>query len=188
MKNALILHGAGNNSSGNWFPWLKKQLKKKGFKVWVPDLPDSNHPIQRDWLETIFSNSNWEFNESSVLIGHSSGATLILRILEKLPENMQIKKAVLVAGPLDKGSIKKFWQYKEDLTKSPFNWKKIKSSVTELVLFYSENDPYDCGIRHGEEICRQTGGRLIFKKGQGHFNLEASKKYNQFPELLRFID
>ena len=110
MKNALILHGAGNDSSGNWFPWLGKELERKGFKVWIPDLPNSDHPIQKDWLETIFSNNNWNFNEESVVIGHSTGATLILRILERLPEDTKVNKAILVAGPLDKGSIEKFWK------------------------------------------------------------------------------
>lgn len=39
MKNALILHGAGNNHTGNWFLWLQEKLEKKDYKVWVPDLP-----------------------------------------------------------------------------------------------------------------------------------------------------
>src|SRR3989344_6496098 len=126
MKNALILHGAGNNSQGNWFPWLKNELEKKGYKVWSPDLPNSDVPIQKDWLSTIFFNKEWGFNKDSVMIGHSAGATLILRILERLPEDIKINKAILVACPIDKGKFPEFFQYKEDLTREPFNWGKIK--------------------------------------------------------------
>lgn len=188
MKNALILHGAGNNSQGNWFPWLKQELESKGIKVWVPDLPNSEKPIQQDWLKSVFNNHDWKFDKDSILIGHSSGATLILRILENLPENVKIQKAVLVAGPLDKGSIKKYWPFKEDLTKKPFNWKRIKSSCREFVLIYSDNDPYDCGFRHGKVIAEKTGGKLVLEKDEEHFNLDSGEKYRQFPKILKVID
>lgn len=84
MKNVLILHGAGNNSKGNWFSWLRKTLEEKGSKVWSPDLPNSDHPDQDVWTDFIFSNKEWEFNDDSIIVGHSAGATVILRILEKL--------------------------------------------------------------------------------------------------------
>lgn len=187
MKNALILHGAGNNSQGNWFPWLKEELESKEYKVWSPDLPNADHPLQEEWLKAIFANKDWDFNEESVMIGHSSGATLILRILERLPESIKIYKAILVAGPLDKGSILEIWPLKEDLTKLPFNWEKIKQSAREFISIYSDDDAYDCGLRHGKEIHRQVGGKLIIKKGEGHFNLEVGEKYRQFPELLKYI-
>lgn len=184
MKNVLILHGAGNDSQGNWFPWLKKELEKKGYKVWVPDLPNSEKPIQKEWLETV---KDWEFDEESILIGHSSGATLILRILENLTAGIKVKKVILVAGPIDKGIIEKFWVYKENITRNPFNWQKIISSSEEFVLIYSENDPYDCGIRHGKLLLEKVGGKLIIRKGEGHFNLEAGEKYKEFPEILELI-
>lgn len=187
MKNALILHGAGNDSSGNWFPWLKLELEKKGYKVWAPDLPGSGTPVESVWLNAIFKNKKWIFDKDSILIGHSSGATLILRILERLPEYDEVAKAILVAGPVDKGSIEKYWPFKEDLTKYQFNWPKIKSASKEFILIYSDNDPYDCGIRHGKVIAKETAGKLILRKGEGHFNLEAGLKYRQFPLLLEYI-
>ncbi|MCL5784784.1 MAG: alpha/beta fold hydrolase [Patescibacteria group bacterium] len=150
MKNILILHGAGNNSSGNWFPWLKWVLAEKGYQVWSPDLPNSETPILEDWLDTVFANKDWDFNQESVIVGHSSGATLILRILEKLPPGKRIDKAILVAGFADKGSIPELSKYKADLLKIPFNWNKIKDSCQNFFFFASDNDPYDCGIRQSK--------------------------------------
>ncbi len=187
MKNALILHGAGNNSQGNWFPWLKEELEKKGYKVWVPDLPNSDIPNQKDWLETIFSNKDWQFNEDSIIVGHSAGATLILRILENLPVGVQINKAVLVAGPVSLGDLEFTFPYKRSLVENPFNWEKIKSSAKNFYLVYSDNDPYQCGVEHGKVINDNIGGELILKTGQGHFNLEVNPPYKEFPLILEIL-
>ncbi|OGE44288.1 hypothetical protein A3B45_02915 [Candidatus Daviesbacteria bacterium RIFCSPLOWO2_01_FULL_39_12] len=187
MKNVLILHGAGNNSQGNWFPWLKKTLEEKGHKVWSPDLPNSDTPVLKDWLDIIFSNKGWEFNEKSIIVGHSSGATLILKILENLPKDIKIDKAILVAGFVDKGSLPQFYQYKIDLLKTPFSYDKIKSSCKNFYFITSDNDPYDCELRHGEIMQKYLGGKLTTMQGEGHFNLEMGGKYKQFPDLLEYI-
>lgn len=187
MKNVLILHGAGNNSKGNWFPWLKSQLEQKGYRVWSPDLPNADHPILKEWLDAVFANKDWEFNFESIMVGHSSGATLILRILENLPTNIKIDKAILVAAPLDKGSIPEYQILKEGITEAPFNFEKIRSACSKFYFIYSDNDPYDCGLRHGKILKEKLGGELIIKKGEGHFNLEAGKRYKEFPEILDLI-
>ncbi len=187
MKNVLILHGAGNNSSGNWFPWLKQQLGQKGIKVWSPDLPNPDHPILKEWLQTIFANKDWVFNSESIMVGHSSGASLILRILEKLSKSIKIDKAILVAAPIDKGVIAEYFILKEDITKDLFNFEKIRNSCKHFYFIYSDNDPYDCGERNGRILQEKLGGELIIKKGQGHFNLEMGEKYREFPEILKLI-
>jgi hypothetical protein len=187
MKNALILHGAGNNSQGNWFPWLKSKLEKRGYKVWSPDLPNSDEPNQELWLKTIFSNNKWQFNEESVVIGHSAGATLILRILEKLPQGAQIKKAVLVAGVVQLGTKPEFFPYKRSLVEKPFNWQKIKKSTRELYFIHSDNDPYLCGADQGNIMQEHLGGKLIVKPGEGHFNLEKGQQYKQFSLILDLL-
>lgn len=187
MRNALIFHGAGNNSKGNWFPWLKNELEKKGYQVFSPDFPNSDTPILEDWLDTVFKNKDFDFNQDTIIIGHSSGATLILRILERLPKNIEIAKAILVAGFVDKGKYPEYFQYKVDLLRTPFDWNKIKNSCKNLVFIASDNDKYDCGERNSKIMQENLGGKLIVEKGQGHFNFEVSEKYKEFPLLLKFI-
>lgn len=188
MKNALILHGAGNDHTGNWLPWLKDELEKKGYKVWSPDLPNSDVPNLRDWLETIFSNKDWNFDRESIIIGHSAGATFILRILEELPDNVKINKAVLVAGPANMGTIPDYFPYKREMVTPPFNWIKIKNSCEKFYFVHSDNDKYLCGEENGKFFQKNLGGELILKHGQGHFNLEVSPSYKKFPMLLEIIE
>lgn len=187
MKNVLILHGAGNNSQGSWFPWLKGELEKRGNKVWSPDLPKSDEPNQEEWLRFIFSNKDWYFNEDSVFIGHSAGATLILRILERLTDAIQINKAILVAGVVELGTKPELFQYKRSLVENPFNWEKIKKSARKFYFICSDNDPYQCGEDQGKTMQKNLGGELIVKPGEAHFNLEKSAEYNQFPLILGLL-
>ena len=187
MKKALILHGAGNNSSGNWFPWLKQELEKRGYRAWSPDLPDSDQPNLNNWLATVLGNKDWSFGEESVIIGHSAGATLILRILEQLPAGIKINRAVLVAGTVELGTKPEYFQYKEDLTKLPFNWTKIKNSCRHFYFIHSDNDKYECGTEQGRIMQQNLGGELIVKPGEGHFNLEQGLEYRQFPLIPELL-
>ena len=188
MKNALILHGAGNNSQGNWFPWLKAELENKAYTVWSPDLPNSDIPNQTEWLRTIFANKEWKFDEQSIIVGHSAGATLILRILENLPPETKLNKAILVGGVVELGTKPQYFQYKKSLVENPFNWQKIKESAQEFYFIHSDNDPYECGEEQGKIMHKHLGGKLIIKPGEGHFNLERSEGYKQFPFILELIE
>lgn len=188
MKNALILHGAGNNSQGNWFPWLKKELEKKGYKVWVPDLPNSETPKLTDWVETIFSNQEWEFNEDSIIIGHSAGATCVVRVLERIPLGIKINAAIMVAAFAERGTKQEYFHYKDGLLEKPFAWGKIKNTAKHFYFIASNNDQYECGAKQGKIFCDHLGGELIIKPGEGHFSLESNPSYHEFPFLLTLID
>src|SRR5258708_27654173 len=88
MKNALILHATDNTSQGNWYPWLKGELEKKGYIVWCPDLPHAEKPSVRRYSKFIFGNKDWKFDKDSVFIGHSSGAVAVLLFFPTPPHEV----------------------------------------------------------------------------------------------------
>lgn len=38
-ENYVIIHGSFGSKDGNWFPWLKDELERKGKQVIVPQMP-----------------------------------------------------------------------------------------------------------------------------------------------------
>ena len=187
MKNALILHGAGNTSQGNWFPWLKKELEKKGFEVWSPDLPNPDDLDMQRYLDFIFANKNFKFNNETYLIGHSSGAVVIQGLLQNIPDDIMVDTAILVSTfdnyPDTPASER---EYRKKLFLKPFDWEKIKKHAKRFIVIHSDNDPY-IPAKGAEEIARKLGGQFVLKPDQGHFNLELSEKYRHFPFLLELI-
>lgn len=183
MKNALILHGTGNNSRGNWFPWLKMELEKQGYEVWSPDLPGADKPNIKRYNDFILGNNRWVFNEKSVLIGHSSGAVAVLGLLQHLPKDTVVDTCVLVSSFKDNLGSKDF----DGLFEEPFDFEEIKKHAKRFIFIHSDNDPY-CPLDHAKYLSKKLGGKLIIKKGQGHFNLEKGKEYRQFPFILKLLE
>lgn len=182
MKNALVLHGNGANAQTNWFPWLKEELEKRSWKVWIPDLPRAEKPNITRYNDFILSNHAWEFNGESVIIGHSSGSVAILGLLQILPENVTVNTCVLVGSfkdDLGRDDLK-------ELFLQPFDFGKIKQRAKKFIFIHSDNDPH-CPLEHAQYLSKQLGGELIVLKGQGHFNLEAGEQYRKFPFLLDLL-
>jgi len=182
MKNALILHGTNANSKSNWFPWLKEELEKKGWKVWVPDLPQSNKPSIKRYNAFIFSNKGWKFNDNSLLIGHSSGAVAILGILQHLPKNIVVDTCILVGSFKDDLG----WETLKGLFEVDFDFARIKRHSKRFVFIHSDDDPY-CPLEHAKYLSEKLEGELIILNNQGHFNLEKGPEYKKFPFLLEIL-
>lgn len=181
MKNVLILHGKNGSPDENWFPWLKSELESEGYKVWLPQLPNSVRPNVDTYNEYLLK--GFDFNSESILVGHSAGAVEILSLLENLPENILVKKSILVAGFVDNLN----WDELDGLFIHPFNWNRIKSKCKSFIFIHSDNDPY-VPLEHGKILKEKLGGKLIIKKGQKHFSVNSfGGEYKKFPSLLDLI-
>ena len=183
MKNALILHGTDFDKDqkqhlNNWFPWLKEELEKIGYKVWVPELPEAWHPdLERYWNFL----KDFNFNEETIIIGHSSVGAMVFGLLHKLPLEKKIKTAFSVAGFYhDEG-----WNC-EGLFSENYDWEKIKNQAKKIFVIASDNDPY-IKMEQTEYLAKQTGVTPIIFSGSFHFILGSGEKFRQFLELFEII-
>src|SRR3972149_1809387 len=96
-KRVFIAHGWEGTPESGWFPWLKQELETRGFDVFVPQLPDTNHPRREKWVPALAEVVGVP-DEQTYLIGHSMGCQTIARYLESLPEGVRVGGAIFVAG------------------------------------------------------------------------------------------
>lgn len=177
-KTAFIIHGTGGHPLENWFPWLKEELEKKDFSVFVPQFPNADKPLLEPWLQELEKYKD-KIDNNTIFIAHSIGCLFLLRVLERL--KTPVKASFFVAPSV---GIKPIKFYEGDYNFSngfTFNWEKIKSNAGKVVVFHSDNDPY-ISIDNGKEVAHKLGVELTFVSNAGHFNATAG--YTKF-ELLR---
>ncbi len=182
MKNVIILHGTGETKNSFWFPWLTKELFKKGYTVSLPELPNADYPDVKKWLPVALKET---YTSETVLIGHSAGGPLQLSVLENI--NIKIKQAILVSGyARPKGKDKK----PELILQDVYNWQKIAQNVKDILFINSDDDPWGCDDVEGRYMLDHIGkSKLIVMKGEGHMGSDTFKQpYKEFPFLLKLID
>ncbi len=179
MKTAVVFHGTGGSPESYWIPYLKHNLEERGYKMLVPALPNPEHPQLQECLDAVL---DLPYTEETILVGHSSGASLILALLERIP--VKVKQAVLVAGfykPLEPGKP-------ELMVQASYDWEKIKAHCAIFTVINSDNDPWGCDDKMGQEIATHVGGEFILAKGEGHMgSLTFNQPYKEFPLLLGLI-
>ncbi|QQS18775.1 alpha/beta hydrolase [Candidatus Saccharibacteria bacterium] len=187
IKRAVILHGSEGSPEGNWFRWLEAQLKAKGYDVWLPQLPHAEQPSLREWLAFVQQNAPFVLDEDMIVIGHSSGADLALLIAQTNQTKLKTVVCVSVFTNECGESVATEWEANARLFDVPFDWRKIKANVeNQIIILHSDDDPY-VPFKQAEYITRQLDADLTIIPGQGHFNLEKSKKYASFPILARML-
>ncbi len=179
MKRVVIVHCWDGTPNYCWYPETKKELEEKGFKVEVPQMPETNLPKLSLWLPKL-KEVVGEPDEDLYLIGHSSGCITIMRYLEQLSDDLKIGGAVLVAGFTDDLGYEELSNFFE----TQMNFEEIKKHCKKFVLINSDNDPY-VDLKFGKELEQKLNAKLIIKHKMGHFSSEDN--CTSLPEVTKEI-
>ena len=162
-KRAFLIHGWEGYPEEGWRPWLKGELEKKGFKVIVPAMPDTNHPKMDAWLNHLIE-AVGKPDENCYFVGHSLGCITILRYIETL-KNQKIGGAVLVAGFTSNLGYEEL----DSFFRKPLEWEKIKANCKKFVAVHSDNDKY-VSLHYGIMFKEKLGAELVVDHAKGHFS------------------
>jgi len=96
----VILHGySKDGAKSSFIPWLKKVLESRGHEVEAPEMPNPKQPKETEQVEFVLKNC--KFDESTVIIGHSLGAVVAMKLIMKL--DRKVSGLVIVASAVDPG-------------------------------------------------------------------------------------
>jgi len=164
MENFILLHGYRASPDMNFFGWLKRELEAEGHEVSVPVLPNTGEPDIAEQIAHVLKNEN--FDENTVLLGHSLGSVVALKVAESLEK--PIKRLILTAGfstPFKRMKFEGTFDWEFDCDKI----KKNSGDVTILRDLGDKRVPARCA----DTLKEKFGGKLVdFDAEEQHVTAE----------------
>lgn len=167
-KTAIIVHRWDGKPKDDWYPSLKKELQSKGYRVLVPQMPNTSEPSMHAWIaklnEIIPSPS-----EEMIVIGHSIGCQTILRWMSMLSSKKKVGKVVLIA-PWTKLKFveKEAVEIARPWIETPIAWEMARAHATAFTCVFSDDDPY-VAVGQANIFRKKLGAVTLIEKKKGHF-------------------
>ena len=179
----VIIHGTFGSPQENWFPWLKQKLEAQWHSVRVPKLSTPENQLPSVRCDELQQQVPFIFDNDTVLIGHSLGATYLLHILDR-ERKESVKKAIFVSW-----FVHDLWNPKFDILNKPFIEKKfdrerIKKNIWNVIILHGDNDPY-VPISEAQNLNQKLWWTLEIIPWWGHCNAESG--YTTFQKLLDYF-
>lgn len=174
MKRVFIVHGWGGYPEEGWFPWLKKELEAKGFKVLIPSMPNPLIPTMEEWIPYL-AKAVGEPDEQTYLVGHSIGCPTIIHYLATLPQGARVGGAVFVAPWF---MLKNLESEEEENIAAPWittpvDFEKVKAVTSRFTAIFSDDDPFVSYDDNAPLFQEKLGAKVVLERGKQHLNGEA---------------
>ncbi len=176
-ENYIIIHGSFGSKDGNWFPWLKNELKDKD--VVVPQMPIGvGNQNFENWSKVL---DELKVNQDTTIIAHSIAPIFVCKYL--ITRKIKVKKLIFVCGFNGYLGIDKDY----DAVNEPMfidNYKDVRKYCNDIVCFYSDNDPYvPFGVE--KEFADTVSNEQHIINNGGHINAETG--YTKFEDILKVL-
>ena len=174
-KNLIIIHGAGpkhyrslEDGSGDWQTKLSETFSKE-FKVLTPQMPAPTKPKYEEW-KFILDKNLARLKGEIILVGHSLGATFLVKYLLEEKIKQKISGLYLVSAPFN--TVKGF-EVPADYSTLPH--------IEHKHLYHCLND-VEVPFAHSILFEERLKAKLKTFEGRGHYF-----KKSEFPEIIEDI-
>ena len=125
--------GCGRNTAAtNWYGWFAEEVRSRGHECSATNFPDPDVCHQSIWLT--FVRDELKADEDTVVVGHSTGALLAMRLLEV----HKVHGVILVAAAhTDLGDA---GERASGYFDTPWDWKAMGPNATFIHQFHSSDD------------------------------------------------
>lgn len=154
-KHYVILHGFEGSPDEVFIPWLKAELEQQGHTVDTPVLPKTSTPSEDEQVSYVLENC--KIDENTILIGHSLGSVVALKVAEKLDHKLH--KLILVAGFLTPD----FKDHERNFSNTfewSFDFSKIIENGNSITILSALNDTA-VDTKHGRQLAAKLDARLV---------------------------
>ena len=172
VRTVLVIHGAGEPRRRNgrvyWEPLLQEPLGSD-YVVRAPRMPKPTEPHYRTWANRL-GELTARF-DNPALVGHSFGASVVLKYLSEASPRPSLAGVFLIATP--------FWGPDFPEFALPADFGARLRNVSPLYLYHSRDDP-EVPLAHLEQYRRALPQAIVrLLDGRGH---EFAQPL--FPELV----
>ncbi|MDR3514245.1 MAG: alpha/beta fold hydrolase [Azospirillaceae bacterium] len=179
VLRVIVLHGAHGGPDTNWFPWLHAALNAKGIEVLRPRFPTPQGQSLDAWLDTYDLAVKPLPLAPTILVGHSLGAALALRLVERAVE--PFGGLFLAAGFIGALGLPDYDTINRSFFAGSFDWAGIRQRKGSACRCWAgDSDPY-VPLSRSQEVADRLKSPLDIVPGGGHLNSEAG--FNAFPQL-----
>lgn len=172
LKNFEIDIERYKQDKTDWKPWLRKALGKK-YEVILPKMPNSNNAKYKEW-KLWFEKLIPFLNNEVILVGHSLGASFLVKYLSQSAFHKKVKGLFLVGAVYDKDD--------DGYDLASFKLPEKLNLRTENSFFYhSKNDPVVPFSQLQLFLNKIPEAKSRIFENRKHFNQD------KFPELIKDI-